>query len=201
MCMRCRKVYKDGIDLLQGCPACGWKKFQFIKAGRRVDVASWEMKAEDIAGKPVITSAMGVRRPPKVKVALELEKDSVEGRFHGRTGQVYSSQASDRAMDGYRERAGQGNPGQASDRAMDGYRERAGQGNPGQASDRDLDEESAKIEEKKDGVELESIRIEEPGSYELNLDTLFNRDELVMSFKEGTYIIDLSTAFRKPRKE
>lgn len=165
MCTRCRKVFQDGIDLLQGCPACGWKKFQFMKAGQRAGLASREIRAtEVVVERPVITSAMGVRRPPRVEVKGELERD--------------------RSLDGYRGRANEGDSG----RADDGY------------SNRSMDGDLAKTEEV-DDVELESIRIEEPGSYELNLDTLFNRDELVMALKEGTYVIDLSTAFRKSRKE
>ncbi len=149
MCTRCRKVFQDGIDLLQGCPACGWKKFQFMKAGQRAGLASWERGAtEEVLERPVITSAMGVRRPPRVEEKGELERDRAE---NGDT-----------------------------DRVMDGDPEKA---------------------EEEDERDLESIRIEEPGSYELNLDTLFNRDELVMALKEGTYVIDLSTAFRRSRKD
>jgi len=48
---------------------------------------------------------------------------------------------------------------------------------------------------------VESIRISEPGSYELNLPSLFQRDELVMSVKDGTYMIDLHTAFRRGKKD
>jgi predicted nucleic acid-binding Zn-ribbon protein len=48
---------------------------------------------------------------------------------------------------------------------------------------------------------IESIRISEPGSYEINLPSLFERDSLVMSMREGTYLIDLATAFKKPKKE
>lgn len=48
---------------------------------------------------------------------------------------------------------------------------------------------------------LESIKITAPGTYELNLPSLFERDELIMAVKEGTYFIDLSSAFRKGKKE
>lgn len=40
----------------------------------------------------------------------------------------------------------------------------------------------------------------EPGTYELNLPSLFEREELVMAIKEGTYLIDLSSAFKKSKK-
>lgn len=50
------------------------------------------------------------------------------------------------------------------------------------------------------GERLESIKITAPGTYELNLPSLFERDELIMAVKEGTYFIDLSSAFRKGRR-
>ncbi|HWQ18673.1 MAG TPA: Zn-ribbon domain-containing protein [Methanotrichaceae archaeon] len=61
-------------------------------------------------------------------------------------------------------------------------------------------QEIAATEEKPES-KVESIRITEPGTYELNLPTLFERDELIMAVKEGTYLIDLSSAFRKPKKD
>jgi predicted nucleic acid-binding Zn-ribbon protein len=56
------------------------------------------------------------------------------------------------------------------------------------------------LEAKEDAL-LESIRITAPGTYELNLPSLFEREELIMAVKEGTYLIDLTSAFRKGRKE
>lgn len=48
---------------------------------------------------------------------------------------------------------------------------------------------------------LESVKITAPGTYELNLPSLFERDELIMAVKEGTYFIDLTSAFKKSKKE
>jgi uncharacterized protein len=53
----------------------------------------------------------------------------------------------------------------------------------------------------KDGTQVESIKITAPGTYELNLPTLFEREELIMAIKEGTYLIDLTSAFRKGKKD
>jgi predicted nucleic acid-binding Zn-ribbon protein len=63
--------------------------------------------------------------------------------------------------------------------------------------------EAAKAPEKPESQRetLESIKITAPGTYELNLPTLFEREELIMAVKEGTYFIDLSSAFRKGKKE
>ncbi|HUM80504.1 MAG TPA: Zn-ribbon domain-containing protein [Methanothrix sp.] len=54
---------------------------------------------------------------------------------------------------------------------------------------------------KPEGKALESIKITAPGTYELNLPSLFERDELIMAVKEGTYFIDLSSAFKKGKKD
>ena len=51
------------------------------------------------------------------------------------------------------------------------------------------------------GKALESIRITAPGTYELNLPSLFERDELIMAVKEGTYFIDLTSALKKSKKD
>lgn len=60
---------------------------------------------------------------------------------------------------------------------------------------------SIQTEDKPEGKALESIKITAPGTYELNLPSLFERDELIMAVKEGTYFIDLSSAFKKGKKD
>jgi len=49
---------------------------------------------------------------------------------------------------------------------------------------------------------VESVRILGPGSYELNLDSLLKRKEIIMAIKEnGTYAVDLPSVFKKKKKE
>ncbi|GFO97103.1 hypothetical protein ig2599ANME_1303 [groundwater metagenome] len=58
------------------------------------------------------------------------------------------------------------------------------------------------VEKKKEeiGDRVESVRILSPGSYELNLDSIMKRDEIVMALKEdGTYIVHLPSVFQKKR--
>ena len=55
--------------------------------------------------------------------------------------------------------------------------------------------------EKLEGEKLESIKITAPGTYELNLPSLFEREELIMAVKEGTYFIDLTSVFKKSKKD
>jgi len=61
-------------------------------------------------------------------------------------------------------------------------------------------QEKETVEE--EGERVESVRILGPGSYELNLSSLFERDEIVMAIKQdGTYAVDLASAFRKKKKK
>ncbi|MCM1986785.1 MULTISPECIES: Zn-ribbon domain-containing protein [Methanococcoides] len=58
------------------------------------------------------------------------------------------------------------------------------------------------VEKEEEGERVESVRILGPGSYELNLNSLFEREEIVMAIKQdGTYAVDLSSAFRKKKKK
>jgi len=59
-----------------------------------------------------------------------------------------------------------------------------------------------KEEKKKEeiGERVESVRILSPGSYELNLDSIMKREEIVMALKEdGTYIVHLPSVFQKKK--
>jgi predicted nucleic acid-binding Zn-ribbon protein len=61
------------------------------------------------------------------------------------------------------------------------------------------------VEEQREPFEvdrIESLRILSPGVYELNLDALMERKELILKLqKDGTYIVPLSALFRKKRKK
>lgn len=53
-----------------------------------------------------------------------------------------------------------------------------------------------------EGERVESVRILGPGSYELNLDSLLDRKEIVMAIKEdGTYALHLGSVFNKDKKK
>jgi len=50
------------------------------------------------------------------------------------------------------------------------------------------------------GKRVESVRILSQGSYELNLESLLERDEIVMALKEdGTYLLHLPSVFQKKK--
>ena len=54
--------------------------------------------------------------------------------------------------------------------------------------------------QKEIGNRIESIRILSPGQYELNLESLLERKEIVMALKEdGTYIVNLPSVFKRKK--
>ncbi|MBK5190469.1 MAG: hypothetical protein JJE19_03115 [Methanosarcinales archaeon] len=60
------------------------------------------------------------------------------------------------------------------------------------------------IEEREplEGERIESLRILSPGVYELNLDKLLERKEIVLRIKEnGTYVVPLPSLFRKKKQK
>jgi len=65
-------------------------------------------------------------------------------------------------------------------------------------------EEIAETEEELDQDRIESLRINEPGSYELNLEALLERKEIIMAMKEdGKYVVHLPSVFdvKKDKKK
>ena len=46
-------------------------------------------------------------------------------------------------------------------------------------------------------LDIEAIRVMQPGTYELDLVHLFKKDPLIIKLEEGKYMIDLSQAFRE----
>jgi len=143
MCTRCKNVFDDGVDVLTGCPICGWKKFLFVRS--KGDAS----KSEGPSG-------------------AWSEKDDSLNRIL----KAASTKKADRGDDG---------------RLI--------------SREQEIRSASEKDKPKMEDEMVESIRMPEPGSYELNLATLFEREELVMSVDDGTYLIDLSSAFKKIKKD
>jgi predicted nucleic acid-binding Zn-ribbon protein len=48
-------------------------------------------------------------------------------------------------------------------------------------------------------LDLESIRVNQPGKFEIDLVDLFNGEPLVYKLSEGKYIIDIASTFRQPK--
>ncbi|AEH60178.1 Protein of unknown function DUF2072, Zinc-ribbon [Methanosalsum zhilinae DSM 4017] len=58
------------------------------------------------------------------------------------------------------------------------------------------------ISSEMEGEKVESVKILGPGSYELNLDSLLNRKEIIMAIKEdGSYALHLPSVFDEKKKK
>ena len=69
------------------------------------------------------------------------------------------------------------------------------------ASEEKEKEHESGSETKTEEERVESVRILGPGSYELNLDSLLERKELVMAIREeGSYALHLPSVFNQQKK-
>ena len=69
------------------------------------------------------------------------------------------------------------------------------------ASEQENVKQEPEAERRTDEERVESVRILGPGSYELNLDTLFERKELVMAIREeGSYALHLPSVFNQKKE-
>ena len=50
-------------------------------------------------------------------------------------------------------------------------------------------------------LDIEAIRILQPGKYEIDLVHLFKKDPLIIKLEEGKYIIDLGQAFKEGKEK
>ena len=68
------------------------------------------------------------------------------------------------------------------------------------SSEQEDKQQEPEAERKIDEDRVESVRILGPGSYELNLDSLFERKELVMAIREeGSYALHLPSVFKQKK--
>jgi predicted nucleic acid-binding Zn-ribbon protein len=175
ICTRCNNIFESGEDILKGCPVCGWKKFMFTRA------KSTGIKGSEPQTQQIITKAMGVRVPPGRRPkgwAEERVKETAKESAEERVEEIVRKPSEKPFQP----------PAEGSE-ASAFIREAIPEG------------KSEKLVSEKPESKLESIKITAPGTYELNLPSLFEREELIMAVKEGTYFIDLSSAFRKGKKE
>lgn len=190
ICTQCKKVFDEGTDVLKGCPSCGCKKFEFVRAGRPEGSRRLGDFDPGIGGEILISREMGVRKPPK-RSSPQLRRQKSDQPTLSTEGSARSSDLSDSHIPDKADRS--------AEKTLPPIEAPAGtrKSTIRAHTEKRADKSQAKAIE----GSVESIRISEPGTYELNLPSLFERDELIMAVKDGTYLIDLSTALKKPKKE
>jgi predicted nucleic acid-binding Zn-ribbon protein len=188
ICTRCNNIFESGEDILKGCPVCGWKKFMFVRKKHAQNNGVSSAPPEQI-----ITKAMGVRVPPKMAQKEEYEIQRVKkapSSVRAPSLQTLPQDQQDTTLS-----AAALQNAATSQSAVVAHSDRHAA-----SYDTKHPEETQSALESAEGNKLESIKMTGPGTYELNLPSLFERDELIMAVKEGTYFIDLSSAFRKGKK-
>jgi len=150
---------------------------------------------------PIITRAMGVRVPPKTAEKRQIE-NAIEKTMENTIGNtigdaiektigntIPNEKMASRQRQSQPETVSPGTHAANLDKAI---------ASKAPQPDANVPETNGSQQE---GRALESIKITAPGTYELNLPSLFERDELIMAVKEGTYFIDLTSAFKKGKKD
>jgi len=146
---------------------------------------------------PIITRAMGVRVPPKtaekrqIENAIEKTMENTIGNAIEKTidNTIPNEKMASRQRQSQPETVSPGTHAVNLDKAI---------ASKAPQPDANVPETNGS---QQGGRALESIKITAPGTYELNLPSLFERDELIMAVKEGTYFIDLTSAFKKGKKD
>lgn len=190
ICTRCNNVFDSGEDILKGCPNCGWKKFMFVKKNSKEAPGTGHQE-------PIITRAMGVRVPPKTAEKRQIE-NTIEKTMENTMGNAIEKTIGNTIPND--KMASRQRPSQPANVSSGTHA-----ANLDKAIARKAPQPDANVPEtngsQQEGRALESIKITAPGTYELNLPSLFERDELIMAVKEGTYFIDLTSAFKKGKKD
>ncbi|MFW5983946.1 MAG: OapC/ArvC family zinc-ribbon domain-containing protein [Halobacteria archaeon] len=174
-CVDCGEVFEDGSDeVFEGCPSCGGTKFFYVKqvGGSEADGSGSNGSADGVGNPSGDEHAPDEAEPvPPTQTGSGDDRDIVEAdsdyerAFGGRLG---DEDADSDAQDGDEIR-------DVSDTDDTTFRR-------------------ARAEEARDELmdQFETIRIVEPGSYELNLMNLYDSDEKIIALQEdGRYQVSL----------
>ena len=201
-CTSCGRTFPDGSkEMLSGCPDCGGNKFQFKPAGASDDAGSGTEASEasgsatdrtsDDAADPAPSDPAG-STPADSTPADSTPADDAAGA-EAATESDGTEQIADRSDE---------DTAQASARSevvSPDELDRASRDVDAAETSQPTDEESQPgIDALRDELndQFESIRIVNPGQYELNLMELYDRQEYIISLQEdGRYVIEMPDAW------
>ncbi|MFB6284383.1 MAG: Zn-ribbon containing protein [Halobacteria archaeon] len=175
-CVSCGNVFKDGSDeIFDGCPDCDGSKFMFAK-----DV---EDDKEE--------------KPDKIEDKIKTETEEISPESERNTGEIIEAGPDEDRKDRF--------GGKFTISEVDGKEDK----DP--PADKTVNEDSANQdgtksfeipdtdelrEELKD--QFETIKIVEPGAYELNLMNLYEEDQKIIALEEdGKYQVSLPSALKE----
>ncbi|MFB6133864.1 MAG: Zn-ribbon containing protein [Halanaeroarchaeum sp.] len=195
-CASCGHAFPDGSkEMLSGCPECGGNKFQFIPAGTGGETESTEARSAkdssfDFAGDA--DPASNPEGSDDIIVADEEPLDEREDR----------AQASARsAVVSEDELPPSDLPPSGGVDTGDEHSASEGETSEGETSETDDRPDLSELREELND-QFESIKILQPGEYELNLMELYDREERIIALEEdGRYAIDVPSSWHEDEDE
>lgn len=177
-CDNCDHQFPDGSqEMLSGCPSCGGNKFQFIPEGadQATDPEEDDVIIDGDDGQPLPDAPQEDTAQQSARSDIIQPDDESE----------YSGSVSD-LVSGLQSKYGSSDDEDVAEEDTPD-----GQGTPSDDVDGDP---LTDVDELRDQLmtEFESIKIVEPGEYELNLVKLFEREEHIIQIQEdGRYVIQM----------
>jgi Zn-ribbon containing protein len=211
-CIECGRTFSDGSkEMLSGCPECGGNKFQFRPGGTSepstdptppTENSSVGLSASSEASAPSEAASSTDTLDPTDTTESPADRSdtsdptgSSRDTPSGRDATDDTESASDRAAGDAGEDTAQASA--RSDVVTPDELDRASR--EVEPSDQDdATEPRPDIDELRDELneQFESIRIVSPGTYELNLMELYDRQEYIISLQEdGRYVIEMPDAW------
>ncbi|WP_338730231.1 Zn-ribbon containing protein [Haladaptatus sp. DJG-WS-42] len=197
-CTACGHEFSDGSkEMLSGCPDCGGNKFQFYPAGAAPDPEEKPPERESSVTESVGKATTKVRdwvrgdeRPAGPATASSADEDDniIEAPAESNPDREDRAQASARGE--------MVTPDELPKKPEQPPAEGRVVGSP--------KEEQPSMEQLREELndQFESIKILEPGQYELNLMELYDRDEYIIALQEnGRYIIEVPETWIGGRDE
>ena len=201
-CTSCGRTFPDGSkEMLSGCPDCGGNKFQFKPAGASDDAGSGT-EASEASGSATDRTSDDAADPAPSDPAGSTPADSAPGDSTPADDAAGADAATE--SDGTEQIADRSDEdtAQASARSevvSPDELDRASRDVDAAETSQPTDEESQPgIDALRDELndQFESIRIVNPGQYELNLMELYDRQEYIISLQEdGRYVIEMPDAW------
>jgi len=211
-CTSCGRTFPDGSkEMLSGCPDCGGNKFQFKPAGASDDAGSGTEASEasgsatdrtsDDAADPAPSDPAGSTpadsAPSDSTPADSAPGDSTPADDTAGADAATESDGTEQIADRSDEDTAQASA--RSEVVSPDELDRASRDVDAAETSQPTDEESQPgIDALRDELndQFESIRIVNPGQYELNLMELYDRQEYIISLQEdGRYVIEMPDAW------
>jgi hypothetical protein len=181
-CTECGHTFPDGSkEMLSGCPDCGGNKFRFEPAAD-ARASSAAQSASETADTSETHSADGppTTQPPPATDSRPDDPPPTEREDGAQANARRDVASPDELAAGATETGGEPEAASAAET-----------GPSPDADDPGEESEMAALRQELDD-QFESIKILEPGQYELNLMELYNREEYIIALQEdGQYVIEV----------